>query len=758
MRCLAAAAFGATLVVAPAGARAQDPTRCPEDLPRGQHIREVRRLAFEGNTVFTDAELANSIVTERSSLIRRVIRVRGRQRCLPETEFANDVRRILKLYRESGYAGVEVDTAVTPLSESTVAVRFSIREGAPIVVDSLRILGMGSVPDSARVVRRLPLAVGQPFNRYALRASIDTIIRRLRDGGYPAADVFLATSTNHTQRRAVVELEVEPGTRARLGTIAIDVTPRDDATPQRIDSATVRSLLGVRDGALYRESQLQRAKLNLYQTDAYRAVAVDVDSASVEPPGDSLVTVHVRLTEGFTKSARASGGYGTLDCFRTDGEYQNYNFLSSARRLEVRARLSKIGIGRPLSGAAALCPWLRDDPYSEKLNYALAASLSEPRASLLGFRPTLTVFSERRSEYNAFLRTTPLGGSATATRQSLRRTQTITYQAEYGRTEAQPAVFCALQNICVPEDREPLLAYRWLSTIGLGLSYRWSDDPQYPTRGGTVRLDIRHASRTIGSDSRLQFSKGVADLNLSFSMGRGVVLAPRVQVGAVVGPSFTGTSRFIPQQERLYAGGANTVRGYGHNELGPRAYIARGFDTVRAPGAEGPLQDDEAVFFRVRAGAEAERSVPTGGSALVVGNLELRIPSPVLTERATIAAFVDAGELWSPGAQQAQSRFSEVKWTPGFGVRVATPIGAIRVDLAYNRYARRAGAAYYDTPISLGGQLYCVSPGNTLAVTGLGGESAPVQASGNCPADFQPPSVRGFLRRWALSFGIGQAY
>ncbi|HYV99085.1 MAG TPA: BamA/TamA family outer membrane protein, partial [Gemmatimonadaceae bacterium] len=226
---------------------------------------------------------------------------------------------------------------------------------------------------------------------------------------------------------------------------------------------------------------------------------------------------------------------------------------------------------------------------------------------------------------------------------------------------------------------------------------------------------------------------------------------------------FTGTSKFIPSEERLFAGGPNTLRGFKQNDLGPKVYIARDFDTVRVDGAPvtaGSVTPADTVFFRTKTNVSPDRSVPTGGSALVVGNLEGRIPSPIFSEYLQLAAFVDAGELWSPGAKQREDRYTSIKVTPGVGVRYLSPIGAIRVDIAYNPYAPRAGAAFFDTPVSEGGQLFCVSPGNTLAVTNLGATdgSRPVQATGSCITDFRPPARTSFISRLRLSIGIGQAY
>ncbi|MBI5601105.1 MAG: hypothetical protein HY944_06025, partial [Gemmatimonadetes bacterium] len=101
-------------------------------------------------------------------------------------------------------------------------------------------------------------------------------------------------------------------------------------------------------------------------------------------------------------------------------------------------------------------------------------------------------------------------------------------------------------------------------------------------------------------------------------------------------------------------------------------------------------------------------------------------------------------------------------WTPGIGARVRTLVGLIRVDIGYNPYQRAAGSAYFDTPVSAGGQLYCVSPGNTLRVTasapGAVGPPLLQQATGRCPATFAPSRERSFFRRLVPQISIGQAF
>jgi hypothetical protein len=192
------------------------------------------------------------------------------------------------------------------------------------------------------------------------------------------------------------------------------------------------------------------------------------------------------------------------------------------------------------------------------------------------------------------------------------------------------------------------------------------------------------------------------------------------------------------------------VRGFRQNELGPAVYIVNGFTADTAGGA---------TVYRADEATVAERVVPTGGNTLVVGNLEAQWASPVLPRLLQLAAFADAGRLWNRGSA-LRSDGPLVKITPGLGVRVASPFGAVRIDFGYNPYELPAGAAYFNARPQGGvAPLYCVSPGNTLGVTPSSVDGQPaVQAAGSCPATYRPLRRSGFFRRLNPSIWIGQAF
>jgi outer membrane protein assembly factor BamA len=734
-------------VATPAALRAQE-TRCD----RGDV--EVAALSFAGNSAFSDAELAAGIVTTPSSRARRILRIVGARRCLDQAQLPLDVARLRLWYRNHGFTEATVDTVVGTISARRVEVRFLINEGVPVLVDTLRLEGLDDVPERATIAARLPARLGGWFDRYANAATRDTITRRLRDNGYPDAETFLGYELRRDVKRATVVFTVIPGPRRRVGRVALTHTARDGGEPKVKESA-VRRLIGLEEGDLYRERLLERAKRTLYQSEAFSQVTVEPG----DEMGDSLIAVNVDVREGFLRAARIGGGWGTLDCFRMTGDFTEYNFLRSATRVELRSRVSKIGIGEPLGGAAALCPQARQDIYSRDLNYYVGATISQPAVLRSSWVPRLTLFSERRSEYNAYLRTTPAGGALNVARSTGRRTTSAGYSMEFGRTEAQPALYCAVFNACEAADRAALQDYARLAVLSAGTAYERTDNPGDPSRGVVARAEARYSAPWIGSERELQFTRVTLDGASYVPMGTDVVLALRLRLGAVFGQSLSlnQTATFVPPQERLFAGGPNSVRGFRQNELGPSVYIPTSYDTVNTAGIPvTSVADGDTVYLRSNPDDVNERSVPTGGNTSIIGNIELRIVSPILPSLIKWTLFADVGELWNRGVGVRGLGFRQLKWTPGAGISIRTPIGFLRADLAYNTYERTRGAAYFDAPVSAGGALYCVSPTNTLPTTKEG--NVLVQAGGSCPGSYVPNPRRDFFGRWTPSIAIGQSF
>ncbi len=739
-------AFVAVTVALPASA---------QDVSCDRGDREVRALRFSGNREFTPLALAATVATVPSTYAG--LPVVGERKCLDPVEFARDVQRLTTLYRRRGFPDVKVDTVVTTRRPGVIEVTFAITEGEPMRVTAFALRGADRDPDVGEASRDFPLRVGGVFDRGALEVGRDTLVRRLRNKGWPQAEALLAYTTDIPKHTADVEVTVVPGTRARLGRITLNV----DTTggPRRMSDLNIRRTLALQSGDWFSARAIIDAQRNLYQTDAFQRV--DLQPDTLQPPGDSIVNLVATLIEGDRWALRGGLGWATLDCFRMQGALTDRDFLPYAQRLELTGRISKIGIGAPLDGAQNLCQGqANSDPYSRTLNYYTAMTVSQPVRAGQTRIPTLTVFSSTLSEYKAFLRRTPIGGALSITDPfQSRLPSTLSYSIELGRTEAEPAFFCAVFNACDAEARGFLQRNNRLAALEYSVSRSRVNDPLRPSSGTSVRMTLRHASTLIGSDDSQQFNRGTGDFTWYRSLRGGSTLTAHVRGGLVYGG---GTSlslqRFIPPQERLYAGGPTTVRGFRQNELGPAVYIV---DKYRAVVESGR------TVYRADSGSVAERVVPTGGNTLIVGNLEWQVPSPVAPRLLQLAMFADGGRLWNRGSgsgsgSTAQSLADEgpaVKITPGMGVRIVSPFGAIRIDLGYNPYRLPAGAAYYNAPLQAGiAPLYCVSPGNALTVTTSSGGAPPAQETGACPSSFRPMRSIGFLSRLNPSIWIGQAF
>ncbi len=721
---------------------------------------EVFRLVFEGNHAFSDADLAKTIVTAPSAWARRYLYLPFTvKHCLDRAELPNDRARLIIFYRRRGYPKVTVDTAVKELAPGAVEVKFTVNEGPPMILRSFVVRGLDSVPERAGMVRGLPVREGGRFDRFAIDAAADTVRQRLHNNGYPRADAVNRFTVNDSTLSAFDTLYVSPGPRTKIGAIKINVIPFDSAKGQQIPTRIVRRIMGLDSGELFREDEIIDAQRALYQTEAYQHVSITPDSNA-----DTLITLNTNLAEAQMHAARVGAGYGTLDCFRVTGEFTDYNFLNGARRFDVSTRVSKIGIGKPLAGAPGFCPAAKNDIFSNRLNYYAGATLRQP--VFLGLRtvPTITVYTQRVSEYNAYLRTTTVGGVASVIWRGLTRTPVnLAYSMDVGRTEAQPALFCAVFNLCEAAERDRIQRTQQLAVLSLAVTRDNSNNLLSPTRGSIVRLEARNSSPVILSNRDLQFNKLVGDGSRYISAGGGNVLAFRIRGGSVFGRNVASATAFIPPQERLYAGGPTTVRGFSQNELGSLIYIAR--DTLTRFLSTDPTTGlpDTVVLSPQTDTIGFKRIVPVGGNSLLVGNVELRLRSPFLPELLQFTIFTDAGEVWNRGTPQVSS--VKLKVTPGIQVTAFSPVGPVRVAIGYNPYQRPRGPLYFEGTKYGGAPLLCVSPNNDLPThfNQLDPTSPLVTVTqevpnNGCPATYQPPTLSGLRSRLTFSFAIGQAF
>jgi outer membrane protein assembly factor BamA len=640
----------------------------------------VRGLNFKGNRALDATQLSSAIATTNSSWFARTGAVKwiglGEKRDFDPVEFQRDVLRLTLLYKKSGYMSAEVDTLVRR-NATSIYITFLITEGPPVRLDSLQLLGLDSVAKRATVERDLPLQVGDPFSRIQLDATSDTLVRRLRNLGYPDAVAFQSFERERTSLKATAAIDIQTGPLADVSGIGISGT-------RRVSPEVVRSLLATRPGQQFSQEDLYRSQRNLYRSELFSFAAVSIDSTGYDPASDS-VPLTVRVIESKPRRARGSVGYATEDCIRLGAGITFRDFAGGGRVLDISGRLSKIGVGEPTAWGLedrTMCSQLKPDTLgSGEVNYSLAVSLRRPAFLSPHNTLTTTVFADRRSDYLVYLRQ-EVGTGFSISRETDRLARlAVTYAYTYGHTQASPASFCVSLLVCSSEDIARLSADLGLGTLNASASFPQVNNPLDPTRGTRTTFQTTISAQILGSASTQQFIQLVAERSWYRTLSRQTVLGYRLRGGVIGAPltSFASdeATHYVPPANRFYAGGPNDVRGYQLNGLGPINYLVDNDTFPVDTTGTGPIPPGPISYS------------PVGGNMLATGNVELRLPSPIWGRIFRWVAFVDAGVLWDRYQNEPK-----VRVTPGAGIRLVTPLGPVRLDVGYNGYGRQSGALY----------------------------------------------------------------
>ena len=162
-----------------------------------------------------------------------------------------------------------------------------------------------------------------------------------------------------------------------------------------------------------------------------------------------------------------------------------------------------------------------------------------------------------------------------------------------------------------------------------------TDDPIYTTQGYRLKYSLQGAVE--GLISHASYLSGSIRLKWIRTLGRDYRVLVRTDLGA----TWADKVLDLPASRRFFAGGDGSVRGWGYDALGPN----------------DPETDDT-----------------VGGRYLAVGSLELerRIRGDW-----SGAVFADFGNAFDPDYD------NKIALGTGLGLRWRSPIGQVRVDLAY---------------------------------------------------------------------------
>jgi outer membrane protein insertion porin family len=688
-------ALGLVLLLQSASLRAQE-------VQPGEGRPRVERIRFEGIDALEAGELRGAIVTEqsrcRSFLLRPVCwltdwRVVVERNYLTWDELPRDELRLDVFYFRRGYREAAIASEVRP-SRRGVEVVFRIEEGEPTLIETLEVTQLESVLRDGQIRRAGLPGEGQPLNLVQLDTALVSLATRLGERGYLDALLYDTVEVRPLERTARVEVVIEPKRRSTVGEVEIRGN-------EQITDRTITNALRLRDGRVLRTSDIVASQRSLYESNLFHEARVTVP----EQP-DSAKRIEIEVREAPPRGARIGGGFNTFEFFQTEARFTHYNLLGGGRRLDLRGTVGNL-LAPQLTGRGifrdVLPPGITRDDESPflKPTWLASADLIQPSFLAAPNRLGFGVFAHRRT-IPGIVVDQGFGADLSLTRQLERRAPaTLNYRFELSSVEAGDLYFCVNYGICQPTTIEAVRSRHSLSPLGLSFFTDRSNDPLGPTTGYRTRVDIEHASAVTFSDFRYHRISGDATYYHPFGVQRRHVLAGRIRAGWV--HPLGGTARalgidaeeeaLLHPRKRFYSGGSRSVRGYGENQLGPRVltidpaalrgqrvvngdtiYVLCPLDTPLAacdPNRTAVV-DDETV------GVPVDDFVPrpNGGTTVLEGNLEYRFPvwrgfqGAVFLDGAIVGERL--GGLFSDGIGAV---------TPGFGARMRTPVGPVRVDL-----------------------------------------------------------------------------
>jgi translocation and assembly module TamA len=459
-------------------------------------------------------------------------------------------------------------------------------------------------PISAADRAKLGIAPGDPAIASKVLAAQGNLLAALQVTGHPLAKVSnpdaVETPADHVLD---ITFHADPGPRVDIGTVTVDGL-------KATNDSYVRERLLVHSGELYNPATIERARQDLTAAGIFSSVTASVPD-HLAPNGTIPLTFTV--VERARHAVSFNIAYST-DTGATGGVTFTYrNVFGNAETLTLGAAVTQAETNAEI----------------KQPGYNFNATFTQPdwqrRDQTLSWNAQYL-----KENLYAYSRRAEIGGVA------LSRKLTDQLSASIGVMGTQERVI-----------QEGTTASYELAQLPLGLIYDSTgpDGLFNPTHGIKAKLAVTPTEPFGGNTSFFTLAQLTAStyINIASTEGRSVI-AVRGTLGSALG----ATTFQIPPDQRFYAGGSATVRGYAFQAAGPQFADHR----------------------------------PTGGSSLTAATVEYR---QRIGESFGAAAFIDAGQVGRGSTPFSGKLFEGA----GVGARYYTSLGPIRIDIAVPLEKRR---------------------------------------------------------------------
>jgi len=591
-------------------------------------LHRVALLDISGNKYFNVATIRERLYIVPKSFEFR----RGRY---SEAYRRRDTEAIQALYESNGFHDAKVNSHIVDDyrdRKGDLAVFFTIDEGPQYLVSDLKITGAKAL-DLSKTVQSLSSQAGQPFSEFNVASDRETIIAQYGDHGFSHATfewdskpgtrphtVDLQFVINEGEQQFVREVVVSGLKRTRPELVNRQLTLNPGSPLSPEAMSETQRKLD--DLGIF--AQVDMAVQNPDGDDGRKYVVYDLEEASRYSITTGAGIEFARIGGSNAAANLSDPGGGTGVAPRVTFDATRINFLGRGESINFQGRLSTLQ-------KRALVNYFIPKPRDHtKLDFTFSLLYDDTH--------DVRTFEAKRGEASAQL--------------AYRYSKTITMFYRFTYRDV------AVSGLKIDPALVPLLSQS--VRVGLG-SFNFvhdrRDNPIDPHKGIFNTVDVGLATKAFGSQT--SFVRILGRNATYYKLGQKIVFARQTQIGiqpAFAIPANTAPGDPIPLAERFFGGGANTDRGFPQNQAGPR---------------------------------DPDTGFPLGGSALFYNSVELRFP--LFGSDLNGVLFEDAGNIYSSLSnlsfrvdQRNITDFNYMVHAVGFGFRYRTPIGPIRLDLAYS--------------------------------------------------------------------------
>ncbi len=612
--------------------------------PQASDYRRVlTEVEIVGNQALSDKQIETGLINHgpRGLLRRKTTR-------LNPGELANDAERILGAYRQYGYFEAAVDNIeIERQGPRQALLRFVVEEGQPVTVDDVKLdwkrAPTGAGADTTHELRdkitddtllfeccRRHTRRGDTLNYGNYINAKGNLRAFFHRQGYAYASIDGEVEVNRRLRLADVHFELDPGPLVKFRNFVI-------YGMHRIPHSVVKNRIAWKPGEVYDPDLIATTRGRLLRLRGISSVDIDLLSETRAEHAD--IAIHVY--ENAQRELRLGGG-AAVDAIhweaRVRAEYSK-NSMKVDRRLNLRAQLQPA------------IRWMRSDPDQSTLGGEARVELE--RIDL--FAPLLTALGTGTYSLERYESYAVLGPAA---RLGLKRPffgewleigaawnmQRFNFQSVNPAIEANPEF---ARDVGIEG------AYR-LGWFEQTVAVDRRDNAVTPHNGFYLRLGLEEAGEFAGS--RFDEVSLDGDLRGYYAPFDRLVLGARVAHARLLSRGTT-----LPITRRYFAGGATSQRGFSQRRLSP---------TLSTPKADGMGTDIAYI----------------GGDARVETSVEARLNLfRVMDNWFGVVAFLDGADV---ALRDSDIDYGNLHWATGLGVRLATPVGPVRLDGGFrlNRY------------------------------------------------------------------------